>query len=162
MSTLEVEADVSESNIYKVKLNQPCEIVLDAYPSVKFEGYVKKIVPTADRSRATVMTKIAFRKLDDRVLPEMSARVNFMNDATKAPAEQVANVIVLPKTAVTNREGRKVVFKVNGSYVQESLVETGRELGSVVEIVSGVSVGDIVVLSPAGGMKTGDKIEVTQ
>lgn len=78
MSSLEVEADVSESNINKVTPKQPCEIVLDAYPDVRFAGHVKKIVPTADRTRATVMTKVAFDNIDSRVLPEMSARVNFL------------------------------------------------------------------------------------
>jgi multidrug resistance efflux pump len=78
MNSLEVEADVAESNIQRVILGQRCEIILDAYPGTRYSGFVKKIVPTADRSRATVMTKVGFTDKDSRVLPEMSARINFL------------------------------------------------------------------------------------
>lgn len=162
MTSLEVEADVSESNIYKVKVGAPCEIILDAYPNVKYPASVKKIVPTADRSRATVMTKIAFTQIDEKVLPEMSARVNFLPEKSPAVEVQQPAVIAIPKTAVTTREGKKVVYAVVGEYVQESAVQIGRDLGTFTEISGGLAVGDRVVLSPAGGMKSGDKIEISQ
>jgi RND family efflux transporter MFP subunit len=161
MQSLEVEADVSESNIYKVKPNQPCEIILDAYPDYRYRGYVKKIVPTADRSRATVLTKVAFKNLDSRVLPEMSARVDFL-PMEKTSEEVTQPVLAVPKSALTTRENQKVVFKVVGEYVQLTPVQVGRELGSVTEIKSGLQKGDKVVLSPAGNMKSGDRIELTE
>jgi RND family efflux transporter MFP subunit len=161
MSSLQVEADVSESNIFKVKLGQPCEIVLDAYPSVRYEGFVKKIVPTADRSRATVLTKIGFKNMDDKVLPEMSARVNFLPIAEKQAGEEKPTLVVA-KNAITTRERGKVVYKVVGEYVQETPIQTGRELGQTTEIISGLSSGDVVIVSPPGGMKTGDKVEITK
>ncbi len=162
MSSLEVEADVSESNIYKVRVGAPCEIILDAYPNVKYPAAVKKIVPTADRSRATVMTKIAFTQIDEKVLPEMSARVNFLPEKSGVAETPQPAVIAIPKSAVTSREGRKVVYKLVGENVQEVAVQIGRELGTFTEISSGIAVGDQVVLSPAGGMKSGDKIEISQ
>ena len=162
MSSLEVEADVSESNIYKVKVGAPCEIILDAYPNVKYPAAVKKIVPTADRSRATVMTKIAFTQIDEKVLPEMSARVNFLPEKSGVAETPQPAVIAIPKSAITSREGRKVVYKLVGENVQEVAVQIGRELGTFTEISSGIAVGDQVVLSPAGGMKSGDKIEISQ
>ncbi len=162
MSSLEVEADVSESNIYKVKVGAPCEIILDAYPNIKYPAAVKKIVPTADRSRATVMTKIAFTQIDEKVLPEMSARVNFLPEKSGVAETPQPAVIAIPKSAVTSREGRKVVYKLVGENVQEAAVQIGRELGTFTEISSGIAVGDQVVLSPAGGMKSGDKIEISQ
>ena len=161
MSSLEVEADVSESNIYKVKFSQPCEIVLDAYPGVKYQGYVKKIVPTADRSRATVLTKIGFKNIDDKVLPEMSARVNFLPVVEKQAAQEKPTLVVA-KGAITTRDGGKVVFKVVGDYVQETTIQAGRELGQMTEIITGLLSGDMVVVSPPGGMKTGDKVELTK
>lgn len=160
MKSLEVEADVSESNIYKVKPNQPCEIILDAYPDYRYQGYVKKIVPTADRSRATVLTKVAFENLDSRVLPEMSARVNFL-PPEKVSEEAIQSVLAVPKNAVTSRGSRKVVFKVVGEYVQEIPVEIGRELGTATEIRSGLQQGDQVVLSPAGNLKSKDKVKLS-
>lgn len=162
MSSLEVEADVSESNIYKVKVGQPCEIILDAYPGVRYPGRVKKIVPTADRSRATVMTKIAFTQIDEKVLPEMSARVNFLPAKTAGEEKPQTPVLALPKSTISNRSGRPVVFKIMGRNVQEVAVTIGRELGTFTEILSGLVVGDQVVISPPGGLKSGDKIELSQ
>ena len=163
MKSLEVEADVSESNINKVTPGQPCEIVLDAYPDHKYAGRVKKIIPTADRTRATVMTKIAFDSLDNRVLPEMSARVNFLprGAAAAAAATDLPPVLAVAKAALTMRDGRQVVFKVMAGKAQQVAVQTGRQLRDVTEVLSGLMVGDSVVLSPAGGLKAGDKIEIT-
>jgi RND family efflux transporter MFP subunit len=158
MSSLEVEADVSESNIYKVKVGRPCEIVLDAYPNFRYPGRVKKIVPTADRSRATVMTKIAFEEIDERVLPEMSARVNFLGEQT-IPEEQQEPIITIRSNAITSRDGKYVVFKIIDGKVEQSEVEVGRELGAVTEVITGLNVGEKVVLQPPGGMNSGDKVE---
>ncbi|MFH2057078.1 MAG: efflux RND transporter periplasmic adaptor subunit [bacterium] len=161
MSSLEVEADVSESNIHKVKPGAPCEIVLDAYPTLTYPGYVKKIVPTADRSRATVLTKIAFSEIDDRVLPEMSARVNFLPDeAATEDAKLQEAVLAVPKTAVTNRLGRQVVFRIVDGVAEATEVVIGRELGDVVEVESGLEAGAQVVLEPPGGLESGEKIEI--
>jgi len=161
MTSLEVEADVSESNIQKVRVGAPCEIVLDAYPGHTYSGYVKKIVPTADRARATVLTKIAFDKIDARVLPEMSARVNFMPETGKARTEEIAPVMGVPNTAITTRDDQKIAFVVVENIIRQTPITTGRKLGDVTEITAGLKVGDEVVLSPAGGLKSGDKIEIT-
>ncbi len=162
MTSLEVEADVSESNIQKVIVGSPCEIILDAYPQVKYPGHVKKIVPTADRTRATVMTKVAFDSLDSRVLPEMSARVNFLPAKKEEAAEAPTKALVIKSEGITQREGQTVVFKAVGGYARKAEVQVGRKLGSVTEVLSGLSEGEKVVLAPPGGLKDGDKIEEVQ
>jgi multidrug efflux pump subunit AcrA (membrane-fusion protein) len=139
MSSLEVEADVAEANIQKVSVGQRCEIILDAYPDSPYPGFVKKIVPTADRSRATVLTKVAFEQKDSRVLPEMSARVNFFVNEDSARVMPTGEVLGIPGDAVTNRDGRKVVFRIDGEYVDEVEVTLGRKLGKVTEVLSGLS-----------------------
>jgi RND family efflux transporter MFP subunit len=159
MESLEVEADVSESNIFRVSVGQPCEIVLDAYPSVRYGGRVSKIVPTADRARATVLTKVAFDSKDDRVLPEMSARVSFMTTAAKDTTAQVT-ALVVPKEALTARGDTRIVFRVDGEYVTAVPVKVGRGLGAVTEILEGLSAGDRVVLTPPGKLETGQKVSV--
>jgi RND family efflux transporter MFP subunit len=161
MNSLEVEADVSESNIYRVYTGQRTEIVLDAYPGVRYEGYVKKIVPTADRARATVLTRVAFKNKDDRVLPEMSARVNFFSDTSSA-ADGQAESLTVPSDAVTSRDGSKTVFVVTGAIATATKVEAGSNIGGRVEILDGLSEGDTVVLSPPGKMKSGDKVEIAR
>ncbi len=159
MSSLEVEADVSESNIQKVIVGQPCQIVLDAYPYQKYDGFVKKIVPTADRTRATVMTKIAFKNIDNRVLPEMSARVNFLSKKETAD-EKAVPILIIDSDAITMRNNQPVAFLVVDNLAQQVIIETGRKLGDVTELISGLNKGDRVILSPAGGLKSGDKVEI--
>ncbi len=160
MGSLEVEADVSEANIHKVAVGQKCDVILDAYPSVSYPGYVKKIVPTADRARATVLTKVAFEQIDDRVLPEMSARVNFFEAGQPAVETTSPVALAVSKDAITNRDGQTVVFVVRGDKVQMTGVQTGRTLADKVEIISGLSAGDLVVLSPPGKMISGQKVEI--
>ena len=162
MSSLEVEADVSESNIYKVFVGQRCNIVLDAYPDRNYAGLVKKIVPTADRARATVLTKITFNDIDDRVLPEMSARVNFFAKDAEVSDESNQKTLVVAKEAITTRDNQKLVFRIQGDRVEAVPITIGRQLGTMTEITSGLQQGDQVVLSPPGRMLSGEKVEISQ
>lgn len=161
MNSLEVEADVSESNIQKVVVGQPAEIVLDAYPEVRYPARVKKIVPTADRARATVLTKVAFDSIDARVLPEMSARVNFFIGRPDTALALKHPTLVVPADAITTRSNQKVVFVVREDHVTVHTVQTGRELDAYTEVISGLREGDKVVLSPPGKMTSGQKVEIT-
>jgi len=161
MSSLEVEADVSESNIQRVRAGQSCEIILDAFPEIRYPGYVHKIVPTADRAKATVLTKIRFEKLDEKVLPEMSAKVNFLSKSLEGNDESQPFTAV-PKKAILKRNGMDVVFWVRGGSVTETPVSTGRAFGGQIEILSGVSNGDKVVLNPSEDLKSGMMINIEE
>lgn len=160
LSTLEVEADVSESNVGKIKPDQPVEITLDALPDTRFRGSVARIVPTVDRAKATVMTKIRFEKLDPRVLPEMSAKVNFLSQAP-SDADQKPVMAVNPK-AITERDGKKIVFRIGTDDKLEAVpVTPGRTLGDVVEVSAGtLQRGDRVVLSPGSKLAAGAAVAV--
>ena len=162
MSSLEVEADVSESNIQRVRSGQPCEIILDAFPEIRYPGYVHKIVPTADRAKATVLTKIRFEKLDEKVLPEMSAKVNFFSKSLEGNNESLQPFTAVPKKAILKRNGMDVVFLVRGGSVTETPVSTGRAFGGQIEILSGVSNGDKVVLNPSEDLKSGMMINIEE
>jgi RND family efflux transporter MFP subunit len=157
MSTLEVEADVSESNLSRVRIGQPVEIQLDALPDVRFRGVVARTVPTVDRSKATVMTKIRFIEADARILPEMSAKVAFLSqeisDAERAPRA------ALNSAALTTRAGHTVVFVVRGGKVAEVPVETGVKMGDLVEIRSGPQTGEKVVLRPSAKLHDGAAVK---
>ncbi|MEK6210148.1 MAG: efflux RND transporter periplasmic adaptor subunit [Pseudomonadota bacterium] len=157
MSTLEVEADVSESNLSRVRIGQPVEIQLDALPDVRFRGVVARTVPTVDRAKATVMHKIRFLEADARILPEMSAKVAFLSqeisDAERAPRA------ALNAAALTTRSGRNVVFVVRGDKVAEVAVETGAKLGDLVEIRSGPQPGEKVVLRPSAKLHNGAAVK---
>jgi len=159
LGSLQVEADVAESNLEGVGLGQPCEIVLDAYPDVRYPGAVAKIVPTADRAKATVQVKVAFRSYDARVLPEMSAKVHFLPRASHVAADTQA-LLVVPSTAVAERNGRSVVFVVEQGRAAEVPVVTGRRLGSSVAIREGLRAGDEVVDSVGARLRGGVKVTV--
>ena len=158
MSSLEVEADVSESNIDKIKEGLPCEITLDAYPERRYSGYVNKIVPTADRAKATVLTKVRFKDRDDRVLPEMRAKVNFLKEGKQQTEENSTPKLTVPASAIVTKNGQKVVFVVSGESAVETAVTLGDVVGNRIEIKKGVASGDKVVLHPSEKISTGTKI----
>jgi RND family efflux transporter MFP subunit len=158
LSSLEVDADVAEANITKVKNEQACEIRLDAYPEQAYQGYVSKVVPTADRAKATVMVKIRFRSYDRRVLPEMSAKVTFL--AHDMTTQKGANepLLTLPAAAVAARDGRQVVYQLEKNHAVEVPVVTGRTLGSLVEIKQGLKEGDKVISKIDNQIRAGVKV----
>ena len=158
MTTLEVEADVSESNLAKAEVGAPVEITLDALPGLRFRGQVAGRVPTVDRAKATVMTKIRFEKLDARILPEMSAKVTILSQAV-SDADQTALLAVNPK-AVVERDGKKQLLRINGEQLDVVTVNLGRNLGDVVEVKGELKSGDRVVLTPADKLVQGSRISV--
>jgi HlyD family secretion protein len=158
MSTLEVEADVSESSLASVRGDQPCEIELDALPDVRFQGYVSRMVPTVDRTKATVTAKIRFRELDPRVLPDMSAKVAFLSEEVPA-AEREPRPAVNPEAIVT-RDGTQLVFAVRDGKALATPVRTGRKLGDAVELLEGPAVGTKVVLRPNERVKNGAAVKL--
>lgn len=160
MNSLEVEADVAESNIQRVILGQRCEIILDAYPGTRYGGFVKKIVPTADRSRATVMTKVGFADKDSRVLPEMSARINFLESDSIKSANQSLSGVMVPSDAIAMRDNKPVVFTLIDNRAQMLAVTIGRQLGKQTEIARGITAGQRVIVSPPANLKTKDKVKV--
>lgn len=159
LDSLRVEADVSESSLEKVKKGQACEILLDALPQDRFGGVVHSVVPTADRSKATVMVKVSFLKRDPRVLPEMSAKVAFLERPVKSDEQQPR--IMLPRAAVKNRDGRSYVYLLKGDTVAETLIETVAAQGDLVE-VRGVKAGDKIALKPLDKLSDGSKVKTEQ
>ena len=158
MTTLEVEADVSEASLAKVKLGQPCEVVLDALPDARFRGSISRMVPTVDRAKATVMTKIRFNELDPRVLPEMSAKVSFLSQEI-TPEQQKPLLAVNPE-ALVERAGKTVLFSIRDGVADEVVVTRGPKLGDLVAISGAIKAGDKVVQKPAETMHTGAAVKI--
>jgi RND family efflux transporter MFP subunit len=160
LNSLQVEADVSETNLSLVRVGQPCEIQLDALPDTRFRGMVHAIVPTADRTKATIMVKVRFVDKDLRILPEMRAKVAFLNRPLK-PEEQK------PLTAVNwfaliSHGGHHTVFVVQGDRVVETSITTGIQLGDMIEVLEGVKAGDKVVVRPPKRLKDDSRIKVSE
>jgi RND family efflux transporter MFP subunit len=153
MSTLEVEADVSESSLAKVHVGQPAEIVLDALPDMRFRGHISRMVPTVDRAKATVMTKVSFDEIDPRVLPEMSAKVSFLSREV-TPAEQKP-LLAVNRDAIVERDGRTVVLVVRDGRATAVPVTPGAKVGDMTAISGDLKSGDKVVLKPEASLANG-------
>jgi len=160
MDSLIVEVDVSESNIRNVTSGQPCEIQLDALPDARFRGQVHMIVPTADRSKATVMVKVRFVDKDSRILPEMSAKVAFLS--REVAPEEMKSFTAINHTALITKNGVKKIFLVEGGRVKEVDVTTGKQMGDMVEILQGAKAGDKIVLNPSAKLHNGSKIQTEE
>jgi len=160
MKSLQVEVDVSESNIGIVKNGQPCEIQLDAMQDSRFRGAVHMIVPTADRTKASVMVKVAFKENDPRILPEMSAKVAFLS--RKVLPEEEKPLTAVPADAITVTEKKESVFLVKDGRAYKTEIKTGRRVGNMVELLSGAGIGEIMVAKPVGKIKDGIKVKVLE
>lgn len=155
MSTLEVEADVAESSLAKVRVGQPCEIVLDALPDTRFVGIVARIVPTVDRAKATV--KVRFDAIDPRALPEMSAKVSFLSQPVTA--EQQVPLTAVNPGALTQRDGRTVLYVVRDDKAAEVAVTPGVKLGELTAFDGDAKSGEKTVLDPSPELKAGALIK---
>jgi len=153
MSTLEVEADVSESSLGKISVGQPAEMVLDALPDMRFRGRISRIVPTVDRAKATVMTKVKFDAIDPRVLPEMSAKVSFLSQ--EVTAEQQKPLVAVNPDAIVQRDGRTVVFVVRDGHAVAVPVTPGAKLGDATAVTGDVKAGEKAVAKPAPSLASG-------
>lgn len=162
MNSLMIEADVSESNIDRIKTNQDCEIVLDAYPQKSYPGYVFKIVPTADRSKATVMVKVGFKEYDSRVLPEMSAKVSFLSQPIDAKMLSEEKYLVVQTSAIRQENASSVVYKVDNDTAVPVEIKTGRNIGNYTEVISGLEAGDSVIGKITDEIKAGTKVKIVQ
>ncbi|MGH7887010.1 MAG: efflux RND transporter periplasmic adaptor subunit [Candidatus Binatia bacterium] len=158
MSSLEVDADVSEANITRVSPEQNCQIILDAYPQERYPGFVTKIVPTADRAKATVLVKIRFRQYDQKVLPEMSAKISFLAAGAGTGAAESKPLLTVPASAVAKRDRGEVVFQIKDDRAVEVAVTTGQKLAGLLEIKSGLKDGDKVIGRVDEQIKAGAKV----
>jgi HlyD family secretion protein len=158
MSTLEVEADVSESSLSKISVGQPSEITLDALPDVRFRGTVSRIVPTVDRAKATVMTKVRFEAIDPRVLPEMSAKVSFLSQVVTP--EQQKPMTAVNAEALAPRDGKTVVVLVRDSKAVVVPVTPGNKIGDLTAITGDVKTGEKAVLKPADDLRDGALVKL--
>jgi RND family efflux transporter MFP subunit len=164
LATLEVEVDVNEGYVARARQGMRAEITLDAYPNERYPGHARQIVPTADRQKATVQIKVSFDSLDARVLPEMGAKVTFLADPDSSPSSggsaTARAVVWIPRAAVREREGRAVIYVVEGDRARERAVSP-RPLGADrVSVSGGLAAGEAVVLEAPPELKDKSRVRV--
>lgn len=159
MDSLEVEVDVNEAYINRVKPRQPVVAVLDAYPDWKIPAEVIAIIPTADRSKATVRVRIALKDKDTRIVPDMGVRVSFYEKQSSAAAQAPKGVLV-PASAIVQRDGQSVVFVIAGDRAKQQAITPGQSYGDLRLVESGLESGDRVVRKPPADLEDGMRIKL--
>jgi RND family efflux transporter MFP subunit len=160
MRSLEIEVDVNESYINRVRSNQEVTAVLDAYPDLQIPARVITTIPSADRQKATVLVRIGFKALDPRILPDMGVKVTFLREPDQEAAPVVAPMALIPKGAVVTENGTTSVWVVSGQTVEKRTVKIGGTDGDRLEVVAGVRAGEQVVVSPPPALVPGVQIVV--
>jgi RND family efflux transporter MFP subunit len=162
MTSLEIEVDVNESYIARVKTGQPVSATLDAYPDRELPARVRTVIPTADRQKATVKVRISFDKLDDTILPDMGVKVAFLSPAPAPGSKATAAKALVPKTAVRTDGAAQIVFLVRDDKLERRAVSVGAERGADVEILAGIAPGERLVVRGAEKLHDGQSVEVKQ
>jgi RND family efflux transporter MFP subunit len=162
MKSLEIEVDVNESYINRVRTGQPVSATLDAYPDWQIPANVITLVPTADRQNATVLVRIGFQKLDPRILPDMGVKVTFLREAEARDVPVAQSVTLVPQTAVQKDGESSFVFVVRQDTVERRAIKTAGTDGDRLEVVAGLKGGDQVVISPPPELAEGMLIREKQ
>jgi len=159
LETLEVEVDVNEAYIARIRGGQPARVTLDAYPADRFRGTVRQIVPTADRQRATVEVKVSLLDRDPRILPEMGAQVEFLAEAADSTTTEPARIMV-PAAAVRNLGDSTIVWVVRDGIAVRTTVTAGPVSGGRREVRAGLSGGEMLILDPPPTLTDGARFHV--
>jgi HlyD family secretion protein len=158
MTSLEIEVDVNESYIARVRDGQPVTAILDAYPDWQIPGKVRTLIPTADRQKATVKVRASFDKLDPRILPDMGVKVTFLGDEpTAAPS---SGRVLVPRTAIRDEGGKPTVFLYRDGRVERRVVGLGQARGNDQEVIAGLADGDQIVTAGAKDLRDGQRVSV--
>ena len=165
LATLEVEVDVSESNVAKLQADQPAEVSVEAFPDRKYTAVLRQIIPTADRTRATVQVKVTILEKDKDLKPEMSARVTFLElGSGPAPAHDpsAAPVVMVPRAVVATRDGQTVVFAVTEGRAWQRHVVLGLERGGGLVVKEGLTGSETLVTQPPDELRDGASVRIEE
>jgi HlyD family secretion protein len=165
LATLEVEADVSESNVARLGADQPAEVSVEAFPDRRYKAVLRQVIPTADRTKATVQVKVTILDKDKDLKPEMSAKVTFLEkekpkDPKAAATAPPTSVVTVPKDAVVTRDGKPIVFEIREGKALARPVTVGVERQGVLVVRSGLAGGEVLVSRPPETLKDGDSVRV--
>jgi HlyD family secretion protein len=160
MASLEIEVDVSESYINRVKAGQPVEATLDAYPDERFPAKVIAIIPTADRQKATVKVRVGFEKLDPRMLPQMAVKVAFQaaESAVADDRTPAKRLLTVPRSAVQKMAGKDIAWVIQNGKVERRAVTVEAIAGNEISLAAGLSQGESVVLNPPATLAEGANV----
>lgn len=159
LTDLRVELDISQTDFARLTMGQRAEIIPEAYPNLRFTGFIAEMAPEANRAKATVQIKVKVESPNERLRPEMNARVNFLSDKVSTQSTSVARVLV-PKAAVVKKDNNTFVFVVKGNKVEQRTIRTGEESGEAYFVLDGLSGNETVATAGIDKLRDGDRVKV--
>jgi HlyD family secretion protein len=159
LNDLQIELDISQADFARLKMDQRGEIIPEAFPNLKYSGFIAEIAPEANRAKATVQVKVKVENPDEQLRPEMNVRVNFLASASSGEAKSVARVLV-PKEAVVRKDGKEFVFVIKGNRVELRSIRLGNEAGAFHHVLEGLSGGESVATAGAENLSDGDRVKI--
>ena len=159
LNDLQIELDISQQDFSRLKMNQKAEIFPEAFPNLKYSGFIAEIAPEANRAKATVQVKVKVENPNEQLRPEMNARVNFLADAAPVENTPVKRVLV-PKAAVVHQGNSDFVFVVKGSRVEQRVVKLGSESGDFYSVLEGLSGGESTAVAGVDKLRDGDRVRI--
>ncbi len=159
LNDLQIELDISQADFARLKMNQRAEIIPEAFPTLKYTGFIAEIAPEANRAKATVQVKVKVENPDEQLRPEMNARVNFLGEEKTSQAKSAPRVLV-PKAAVVRNDGNAFVFVVKGNRVAQRSVRLGDEAGEFYYVLEGLSGGESTVTVGVNKLRDGDRVRI--
>ena len=160
LTDLQVELDISQTDFARLKPQQRAEIVPEAYPNLRFTGFIEEIAPEANRAKSTVQVKIKVESPNEQLRPEMNARVNFLADKAPATDNQSIARVLVPKTAVVKKDNGSFVFVLKGNKVEQRTIRTGEESGDAYVVLDGLSGNESVAVAGVDKLRDGDRVKV--
>ena len=160
LTDLQVELDISQTDFARLKPQQRAEIIPDAYPNLRFTGFIEEIAPEANRAKSTVQVKVKVENPSEQLRPEMNARVNFLADKVATTGNQSIGRVLVPKNALVKQDNASFVFVVKGDKVEQRTIRTGEETGDAYVVLEGLSGNESVAISGVDKLRDGDRVKV--
>jgi HlyD family secretion protein len=160
LTDLQVELDISQTDFARLKPSQRAEIIPDAYPNLRFTGFIEEIAPEADRAKATVQVKVKVENPTEQLRPEMNARVNFLSDKAPSNNGQTVARVLVPKAAVVKKDNSAFVFVIKGNRVEQRTIRTGDESGDAYVVLDGLSGNESVAVTQVEKLSDGNRVKV--
>ena len=162
LTDLQIELDISQTDFARLKMDQRTEIIPEAYPNLRYSGFIAEIAPEANRAKSTVQVKVKVENPDQQLRPEMNARVNFLSEKTATNENKSAARVLVPKQAVVRKDGSSFVFVVKGNKVEQRTIRLGDELGEDYFVLEGLSGSESVAMAGADKLRDGDRVKIQQ
>ena len=160
LNDLQIELDISQADFARLKMNQRAEVIPEAFPNLKYSGFIAEIAPEANRAKATVQVKVKVENPDEQLRPEMNARVNFLGEEKTSQAKSAPRVLV-SKAAVVRKDGNAFVFVVKGNKVEQRSVRLGDESGEFYYVLEGLSGGESAATVGVDKLRDGDRVKIS-